>query len=155
MQFEEAMQRYAAAETREAEINKEVEVRVNEVLGEYEDELMCLAQARQMAYGIASAYCTAHKHTLFARRRSIGTQYAIAGFRLGTPRLKTRKGSNWNMVLEALKKKLPEYVRTTEEPAKALLIAHRHHENVAPLLVDIGVEIVQEDLFYIETARAA
>ena len=153
--FEEAMQRYAAAERREAEINKTIEDEVNEVLGRYEDELMCLAQAKQTAFGIAHAYCATNKATLFAQRRSIGTPHGIAGFRLGTPALKTRKGSNWKKVLAALKEKLPAYVRTTEEPAKALLLADRHKENVAPLLVDIGVEIVQDELFYIETGQAA
>jgi len=154
-QFEEAMERYAAAENREAEINKLVEGEVNEVLEKYEDELMCLVQGKQTAFGIVQAYCTDNKEALFARRRSIGTAHGIAGFRLGTPCLKTQKGSNWNKVLAALKEKLPAYVRTIEEPAKAQLIADRHKENVAPLLVDIGVQVVQEELFYIETKKAA
>lgn len=153
--FNEAMQRYAAAERREAEINKTIEQEVNEVLGRYEDELMCLAQAKQTAFGIAHTYCATNKETLFAKRRSIGTGNGIAGFRLGTPSLKIRKGSNWKKVLAALKEKLPAYVRVTEEPAKAMLLADRHKENVAPLLVDIGLEIVQEELFYIETGQAA
>lgn len=153
--FNEAMQRYAAAERREAEINKTIETEVNEVLGRFEDELMCLAQAKQTAFGIAHAYCAANKAALFAQRRSIGTGHGVAGFRLGTPALKTRKGSSWKKVLTALKEKLPAYVRITEEPAKALLLADRHKENVAPLLVEIGVEVVQEELFYIETGQAA
>jgi len=154
-QFEEAMEKYAAAEIREAEINKLIEEEVNDVLGKYEDELLCLSQGKQTAFGIAQAYCISNKEQLFARRRSIGTAHGVAGFRLGTPSLKTLKGSNWNKVLATLKERLPKYVRITEEPAKAQLIADRYKENVAPLLVEIGVEVIQEELFYIETLKAA
>jgi phage host-nuclease inhibitor protein Gam len=153
--FEEAMQRYAGAERREAEINKSVELEVNELLEKYNDELMCLAQSKTIAFGIVQSYCLANKETLFEKRRSIGTLHGIAGFRLGTPRLKTTKGSNWDKVLNELRTKLPAYVRVTEEPAKDQLLADRNKENVAPLLQQIGVQVVQDELFYIECKRAA
>ncbi len=154
-EFEEAMKRYAFIEHREAEINKEVETEVNELLEKYQDELGCLAQGKAIAFDKVQAYCISNKETLFGKRRSIGTIDAIAGFRLGTPRLKTAKGANWNKVLMELKEKLPDYIRTVEEPAKDLLLADRHKEHVAPLLVQIGVQVVQDELFYIETKKAA
>lgn len=154
-QFEEAMARYAAAERREAEINKAVEAEVNDILKNYEDELACLAQGKSRAFDIVQSYCLNNKEAFFDKRRSIGTIDAIAGFRLGTPRLKTTKGANWNKVLQELKEKLPEYVRTVEEPAKDLLLADRHTERVAPVLVQIGVHVVQDELFYIESKKAA
>ncbi|MCF8451531.1 MAG: host-nuclease inhibitor Gam family protein [Taibaiella sp.] len=154
-QFEEAVSRYAQATNREAAINKEIESEVNEVLEKYEDELLCLAQGKETAYGIAYSYCAANKATLFVKRRSLGTAHGIAGFRLGTPRLKTLKGSNWKTVLKGLKDKLPAYVRTTEEPAKDMLLADRNNAHVAPLLISLGVEVVQDELFYIETNKAA
>lgn len=155
VQFEEAMQRYAAAERREAEIGKMIELEVNEVLGKYEDELLCLSQGKQIAFCIARSYCDSNKTELFSRRRSVGTMHGIAGFRLGTPALRLQKGANWNKVLEALKEKLPEYVRITEEPAKSMLLADRNTEKVAPVLMELGLQVVQEDLFYIETGKAA
>jgi len=154
-QFEEAMERYACAEYRELEINKSIEDEVNEVLEKYGDELQCLAQGKTMAFETVQTYCLNNKDQLFGKRRSIGTLHGIAGFRLGTPRLKTRKGSNWNNVLLELKEKLPAYVRTIEEPAKDLLLADRQKEAVAPLLMSIGIEVVQDELFYIELKKAA
>ena len=154
-QFEEAMARYAAAERREAEINKDIEVGVNELIAEYEDELSSLAHGKNMAFEIVQTYCINNKENLFSKRRSIGTLHGIAGFRLGTPRLKTAKGSDWKKVLAELKEKLPDYVRTTEEPAKDLLLADRHTEKVAPVLIAIGVQVVQDELFYIEAGKAA
>jgi len=155
LRFEEAMAKYAAAEKRELEINKTIECEVNELLEKYQDELMCLSQSKHMAFEIAQSYCLDNKEELFSKRRSIGTLHGIAGFRLGTPRLKTAKGSNWNKVLKELKEKLPEYVRTTEEPAKDQLLADRHKEKVAPLLFQIGVQVVQDEIFYIEAKKAA
>ena len=154
-QFEGAMSNYAFAERREAEINKTVEAEVNELLEKYQDELSCLAQGKVIAFEIVQSYCLSNKEKLFGNRRSIGTADAIAGFRLGTPRLKTIKGADWNKVLKELKEKLPAYVRSVEEPAKDLLLADRYKEHVAPMLVQMGVQVVQDELFYIETKKAA
>lgn len=154
-QFETAMANYAAAELREQEINKAVEEEVNDLLDKYKDELACIAQGKAAAFETVQFYCIANKDILFSRRRSIGTPHAIAGFRLGTPRLKIAKENTWNDVLHELKEKLPGYIRTTEEPAKDLLLADRHKEQVAPVLVALGIQVVQDELFYIETKKAA
>ncbi len=154
-QFEAALTAYAVAEQREGEINKLVEAEVNDLMDHHKDELLNLAQTKLMAYETARNYCLANKETLFSRRRSIGTLHGVAGFRLGTPRLKTLKGRNWNTVLQELKDKLPAYIRLHEEPAKDLLLADRNKEHVAPLLMQIGIEVVQDELFYIEAKKAA
>lgn len=153
--FEQAMNRYAAAEVREREINKMMDAEVNEIAEKYAAELQCVAMIKQVAFDEAQAYCVRHKKELFAKKRRIGTVFGIAGMRMGTPRLKTTKGSDWNTVLAALKEKLPAYVRTIEEPAKDMLLADRHNEKVAPLLLEIGVQVVQDELFYIEPRIAA
>lgn len=54
-----------------------------------------------------------------------------------------------------MKTTLPDYVRTTEEPAKDMLLADRHKEHVATRLIDLGIEVVQDELFYIEAGKAA
>jgi len=154
-QFEEALEKYALAERREAEINRTIEGEVNELVEKYEDERQCLAQGKTAAFDTIQSYCLNNKELLFGKRRSIGSPYGTVGFRLGTPRLKTIKGSDWNKVLDGLKEKLPAYVRTTQEPAKDLLLADRNKDTVAPLLVQIGVSVVQDELFYIETKQAA
>ena len=154
-EFETAMAIYGDAEQREAQIHKDIECEVSELLEKYADELAALGQSKAAAFEMAQAYCMENKQALFFKRRSIGTLSGIAGFRLGNPRLKTLKGSNWNNVLEAIKEKLPGYVRVTEEPAKDMLLADRHKENVAPLLLEIGVQVVQDELFYIEAKKAA
>ena len=154
-QFEEAMAHYAEARERTQAINKAIEVEINDILSTYTDELMCLNQTSDKAYHIIKSYCMFHKHELFQKRRSIGTPFGIVGFRLGTPRLKSKKGTNWNDVVMQLKEKLPDYVRTVQVPAKNELLANRHSADVAPFLNEVGVQVVQDDLFFIDTKQAA
>ena len=154
-EFEEAMERYAAAGLRGLEIHKAIEAEVNEVLEKYENEVQFASETRNAAFETMRAYCIANKNSLFGKRRSIGTPFGIAGFRLGTPRLKLIKGATWEVILTKLKDKLPGYIRTVEEPAKDLLLADRNKEKVAPLLMEVGVEVVQDELFYIEPKKAA
>jgi hypothetical protein len=154
-QFEKAMAKYAAAEKREAQINKMVQSDVNTLQQLYEAELHSLAHTKKKAFDIAQAYCRQNKEALFTQHRSIGTPYGVAGFKLETPLSKTQVGNNWQKVLPALTEKLPRYVCTTDEPAHNLFLSGRHKERVAPLLIEIGVRAVQEDLFYIEPIIAA
>lgn len=153
--FENAMKQYAEAEQKEAGINKIIETECEEVLQKYEDQRSQLSKIKSNAFETAYIYCVDNKETLFNKRRSIGTLYGIAGFRLGTPRLKTAKGKSWEKILLQLKEKLPDYIRTIEEPAKDRILADRNTELVAPLLIQIGLEVVQEELFYIDTKTAA
>jgi len=154
-QFEEAMARYAQAEHREVEINAAVEDEIAELMLQYKDELGALAQGKAMAFNTVESYCRDNKQALFTKRRSIGTIYGVAGFRLGKPRLKTLPGKDWKEVLDELKIKLPSYIRSNDEPAKDLLLADRYKEEIAPLLAEIGIEVIQDELFYIETKKAA
>jgi len=154
-EFETAMRRYACAEQRELEINKALEEEVGELLKRYEEELTNMASLKQKAFDKVQAYCVNNKQRLFARTRYIGTAEGKAGFRLGTPRLKPDKGRTWEVVLAGLKMKLPEYIRTVEEPAKDLLLADRNTDHVAKALVELGVQVVQDELFYIVTKKVA
>jgi phage host-nuclease inhibitor protein Gam len=155
IQFEQAMEQYAAAERREQELNEAMTAQVGEVMRPCQSELAFLGQARQAAFATARAFCEQNKASLFKSRRSIGTLHGIAGFRLGTPRLKTADDTDWKQVLAILKEQLPDYVRTTEEPARDMLLTHRHKEQVAPVLLQAGVHVVQQDIFYIDSSRAA
>ena len=154
-EFETAMAKYVAAEQREFHIKQEIETEINELIGRYSEELDNLAKFRQQSFEIAHTYCLKNKEALFARRRSVATPQGIAGFRLGTPRLKVLNGGSWDRILELLKDKLPAYIRTIEEPAKDMLLSDRNKVEVAPLLRDIGIQVVQDELFYIETKTTA
>lgn len=154
-QFADAVRQYADACLHEQELNGRIEAEVKDIVRHYDDELQALAQGKATAYEVARSYCLENKEALFARRRSIGTTDGIAGFRLGTPRLRPAKGRTWDTILVELKYNLPGYVRTAELPARDLLLADRHTEQVAPILAKVGLEVVQDEIFYLETRKAA
>ncbi|MBS1690160.1 MAG: host-nuclease inhibitor Gam family protein [Bacteroidetes bacterium] len=153
-QFEEALSQYAGSEAREAEIFAKLDAEMTKIKEKYSDELGYLQEKKNAAQEVLETYCREQKEILFCKRRSMHTVYGSLGFRLGNPRLKTLRGNTWSMVLERLKKQLPEYVRLNEEPAKDLLLADRNKENVAPFLRDLGLQVVQDELFFIEMKKA-
>src|SRR4051812_19103834 len=101
-QFEKAMAKYAAAEKREAQINKMVQTDVNTLRQLYEAELHSLAHIKKKAFDVARAYCRQNKEALFTQQHSIGTPYGIAGFKPETQLSKTQVGNNWQKVLPVL-----------------------------------------------------
>lgn len=148
--FEEALAQYAHAEARETEIAAMLDAEMARIQAYYTDELGTLGNRKKEALEVVQTYCREQKEILFNKRRSMGTIYGTLGFRMGMPRLKTVRGTNWDTVLQQLKEKLPAYVRTIEEPAKDMLLADRNKEQVGPLLRDLGLQIVQEETFFIE-----
>jgi len=152
-QFETALQQYSEALQNETQLQAAQEAALEEIRKKYAPELTCLEYLRKSAYNMIETYCREQKKDLFKHRRSIGTPYGIIGYRLGTPRLRIRKGYSHKLALECLALQLPEYVRTTREPAKAMLLAHRHTARVAGKLAQTGYEIVQDDQFYIDHAK--
>lgn len=149
-QFEEAMAQYAAATAQETNVQAIIDTETARIRSKYADELAYLKGRRQNTHEVILTYCREQKAVLFSKRRSMGTFYGSVGFRLGQPRFKTLRNTTWAQVLERMKELLPAYVRTNEEPAKDLLLAHRQHPTVAPLLQQIGLQVVQDELFYID-----
>lgn len=151
LQFEEALATYTKAETEETELLDKLNMEMIRIRYKYADELAGLEVCKNNALEIVQAFCREQKEQLFGKKRSLHTVYGTVGYRLGTPKLKTLAGNTWSNVLEQMKEKLPAYVRVTEEPAKNKLLADRAKAQVAPLLQDVGLKVVQEEIFFIET----
>jgi len=154
-QFEDALSAYAGAVEQESKVLSLLEAEMKRIRDKYNDELTYLQTRKKSSFEIVQTYCREQKPNLFAQRRSIGTRHGVVGFRLGTPKLQTLRGVTWQAVLDKLKEKLPGYVRTSYEPAKDQLIADRHVAQVAALLPELGIRIVQDESFYVEIKKAA
>lgn len=148
--FEEALSNYANISFKESETLTKLQTEMARINDKYAHELAYLEGKKQCSLEVVEAYCREQKPTLFRKRRSMHTQYGSIGYRLGNPKLSILKGHSWNTVLEKLRTELPAYIRTNEEPAKDLLLADRHTEKLAPILQYIGLEVVQDDIFFIE-----
>lgn len=72
------------------------------------------------------------------------------GFRSGNPKLKSAKGFTWKSILELVKDRMHNYIRTKEEVAKDKILADKDNKDIKQLITQCGIEIVQEESFYIE-----
>ncbi len=89
--------------------------------------------------------------TEFAGLKSLETQHGSLGWRIGNAMLKTLSGWTWDRVLERMLG-LPQfagYIRTKAEVNKQAILVDR--EQIPPEeLREVGVRVVQEDLFFVE-----
>ena len=99
------------------------------------------------------AYAVENKEELFARKKSVESAHGVFGFRTGTPKLKNLKGFTWAAVTNLCKELLPSYIRTSEELAKDKLLADRELPEVAEYFPKIGVQVVQDETFYVEPKK--
>lgn len=88
----------------------------------------------------------------FAKRKSIELAHGTIGFRTGTPKLKTLAKITWAKVLDALRasRLAEQFIRIKEEVDKeSLLVAHANFSLSDGDLRALGVEVAQEESFFI------
>lgn len=152
-QMNQAFADFAQADAEIQRIAAEMDAEFTRIREENADRLSNLNATKEATFAILEAYATEHKEAQFSKKRSLETAHGIIGFRIGNPKVKTRKGFTWAAVLTLVKALKPDYVRTTEEVAKDLLIAERNQQGMPELLTQIGVDIVQEEVFYVEPKK--
>jgi phage host-nuclease inhibitor protein Gam len=123
---------------------------LQEVRAEYQGRREAVASKLLPLIDAAASYYE-HNPAELGPRRSLELTHGTVGFRTGMPKLKTLRGVTWAVVLERLKRMIPAYVRTSEEVNKEALIADR--ASLGAKLRDAGVEVVQEERFFVEPKR--
>ncbi len=152
-QAEQAFADYASADASVQEITALMDQEITQIREKYADRLAELGAQRDKSFETLQAFATENKETLFTKRKSVESAHGVFGFRTGTPKLKTRKGFTWAAVTALCKEYLPAYIRSTEETAKDKLLADRSNEAVAALFPKVGIEVVQDETFYIELKK--
>lgn len=152
-QMETAMAQYATADAEMAKINAAMDVQLTAIRDRYAARLSELGRQRTDAFDLVQVFATENRDTLFSRKKSLENSHGTLGFRTGTPKIKTRKGFTWGAVLELARTIAPGFVRTSEEVAKDRLLADRDSDEVQALMPRIGVEVVQDETFYIELKK--
>jgi phage host-nuclease inhibitor protein Gam len=144
---------YATAHAKREQINALMDERITKIREEYAADLEeCTERVNENFQKLQMYYEV--KPELFQKRKSVETAHGLIGFRTGTPKLKTLKGFTWAVVLKLLKAKdALEYIRTKEEPAKDILLANREKPETISLMANVGLEVVQEDTFYIDLKK--
>ena len=93
----------------------------------------------------------------FGKAKSIDMLHGLVGWRTNTPSLKTLRGWTWDRVLEKLRSLGnfgSQFIRVKQEVDKQLLLAEREGLGVQGLK-DLGVQVVQEDEFFVEPKLTA
>ncbi|CAA0247922.1 host-nuclease inhibitor Gam family protein [Tenacibaculum maritimum] len=150
---ERVLSEYARADARIEQINASMDEEFTIIREKYADELQEHKEVIKLNFKKVQMFSESHPE-LFKKKKSVEMSHGTVGFRTGTPKLKTLKGFTWAAVLTCLKaKKAKEYIRVKEEPVKELFIANRADSNCKELMNEVGVEVVQDDTFYIDLKK--
>ncbi len=147
---EEALGAYAKAQAEAAKVTAEIELACARIREKHQERLSRLQEEMDGSFATLQAWATENQGELFAKKKSVDMVHGTIGFRTGTPKLKTLKGFTWASALQLVKEFLPGHIRTTEEIAKDKLLADRDDEAVAPLMGRCGIQVVQDESFFVE-----
>lgn len=152
-QAEEAFAVYADSDAKQQRITSKMDIEITRIREKFQDVLNDLQDAKDKAFETMQAFASENKDQLFAKKKSLEMIHGTVGFRIGTPKLKTRKGFTWPSVTNLLKEFLPTYVRISEEPAKDKIISDRDQVEVAEALVKCGIYVDQDETFFVEPKK--
>ena len=150
---EEAFAMYAKAEALGSKIVAEIELQCAKIREKYAVKLAECEEEKNKAFDVLQAYALENQEELFSKKKSVEMSHGVIGFRTGTPKLKPLRGFTWASALQLLKEFLPGYVRQTEEIAKDKLLADRDSEEVSGKMSKCGIQVAQEETFYVEPKK--
>ena len=135
---DEAFATYAKSDAQLQKINADIELQCAKYREKYADKIATLSEERDKAFDTLQAFAT---------------ENGVIGFRTGTPKLKTLKGFTWASALQLVKEFLPNYARQTWDIAKDKLLADRDAEQMADSMAKCGIQVVQDEAFYVEPKK--
>lgn len=150
---EEAFAMYAKAEALGSKIVAEIELQCAKIREKYAVKLAECEEEKNKAFDVLQGYALENQEELFSKKKSVDMSHGVIGFRTGTPKLKTLRGFTWASALQLVKEFLPGYVRQTEEIAKDKLLSDREAEDVGGKMSKCGIQVVQEETFYVEPKK--
>lgn len=151
--YEDSLSQYAQADAKESQIVAKMDVEITKIREKYAEDLAKLKDTKDQHFEVIQTYCTENKDTLFIKKKSVETVHGVVGFNTNPPALKPLKGFTWSSITNMLKEFLPTYVRTKDEPQKDALLAQRDNEEVSGLFAKCGIQVVQDESFYIKLKK--
>jgi phage host-nuclease inhibitor protein Gam len=126
--------------------------KVTEIRADYETKLADLGTQIEEKTELLSMWAANNPDEFPKGQKSVEMVHGRLGFRTGTPKLKTRMRKTWDKVLDTLGAMgLQDLIRTKQETNKERIIAD-YLQGALPLatMMEIGVEVVQEESFFVE-----
>lgn len=126
------------------------ETAVQKVLTEHDPEIKKVSGDIDQLTKRAEQWASPRRDELFSKgKKSASTALTIYGYRLGNPSLKPAKGWTWDKVVKLLQDTHRKaYLVTKMTPDKEAIRLHVKLHKLAKL----GLEIKQEETFYVERA---
>lgn len=152
-QAEQAFADFAEADAKVQHLTSKMDIEMTRIREKYADQLAEQNVRKEAAFEIVQAYAVENKDELFSKKKSVESAHGVFGFRTGTPKLKNLKGFTWAAVTNLCKELLPSYIRTSEELAKDKLLADRELPEMAEYFPKIGVQVVQDETFFVEPKK--
>ena len=149
---EKLMGEYAKAAATHKKLTAQIEEKVTDIRTKYEDKLNAENEIMNEIVPQLEHYA---KGVDMNGKKSLDMLHGTIGFRTDTPSLKALKGNKWDDILTKVKKYLPDFVRTKEEIDKKDILANRTEPAVVKNLEKCGMEIVQEEKFFVDTKEEA
>ena len=150
---EKVMNTYAVADAQLEQLNAQMDEEITAIRDKNAERCKELEDSKKLAFQKMQMYAETNPE-LFKSKKSYETSHGTIGFRTGTPKVKTLRGYTLAAVLKLLKaKKATKYIRTKEEAAKEIFIANRDLPECKTLMTEVGLQIVQEDTFYIDLKK--
>ena len=146
---EQAFAEYSKAVSSIKKIEAEIELKCTKIREAYSEQLDTHRETKNEGFEVLQAYANENKKQ-FEKKKSVELAHGIIGFRTGTHKLEKLKGFTWDAVKELVKKHLPDYIRTKEEINKEGLIAERGNKEVNKQFSKCGIEVGQDETFYVE-----
>ena len=149
-EMEEAMHSYAVADAKQRALMAEMDGKLSDIREQYSGQLQDLDMEKDEAFEKLQAFATENRDEHFSKRKSMETTHGTLGFRIGNPQLKPAKGMTWAGILELLKIKGKNYIRTVEEVAKDKLLAERESDECQIVMEACHISVVQKETFFVE-----
>ena len=116
----------------------------------HQGELSQLQPERNTALTEVQKIAETNRKKLFSRNKSVHTSFGVVGFRKKRMQFKLATGETTESVLKKMRTVCPQLITTKEVISKNVLYAARNTPNFRSEMAQCGIEIVEEENFYIK-----
>lgn len=149
---EEVMSVYAETDAQIEQIQAKMDEQITAIRDKYAQDIQSKQLIRDEAMQRLQMYAETNKEK-FEKKRSVEMAHGSIGFRTGTPKVNKRKGLTWEAVAQLAKEFLPTFIRTKEELNKEMVIEHKSDKQFEAGYEKCGLEVVQEETFFISLKK--
>ena len=148
-QLEQKLSEYATAHNELKRVEGELNHKITTLRDKYQNKVESLKEESDDLFTVIQFWVERNREQ-FEKKRSKELLHGKIGLRIGTPKLKTKKGFTWASVLVLVKSLSPNLIRVKEEIDKESIISKHKDEEFKAIISSIGVEVVQDESFFIE-----